>query len=343
MSGSYSSGHEVDAILAQVFVELEQAPDPEQVVEDYCGRYPVHADAIRKACKLDRMLGVSTEPVEAPIPERLGDFRIVRQIAKGGMGIICEAIQEPLGRRVAVKIIRRGRTLPAYRERFLREQRVLARLHQTHIVPVFASGEEEDVQYFAMPFIDGAALHHVVRATMEWHLKQPGSKTPPLSRFVEMATGFQGHSETAAWEGDKDDPGEPAKEAASPDVPTGATSRPPLDVRKTPALSQEYFESVARVMIDVAESLDHAHQHGFVHRDLKPANIMVSPSGESWVIDFGLAGYLNGAAEPRPSLEVLAATNRRFTRGRWAPPATGHRSNASAGRSTKGRMFGASA
>jgi serine/threonine protein kinase len=132
MNDPSSSAHEVDQILAQLFAELEHAPDRETVVGRYCQQYPQYAEALREASELDQILGVSTEEVEPPLPDKLGDFRIIRRIAKGGMGIICEAIQEPLDRRVAVKIIRRGRTDTSHRERFLREQRVLARLHQTH-------------------------------------------------------------------------------------------------------------------------------------------------------------------------------------------------------------------
>src|SRR5262249_61297531 len=124
-----------------------------------------------------------TRPQAEPdIPERLGEFRIVREIGRGGMGRIYEAEQERLKRRVAIKVIRRGRILPEARDRFLREQELLAKLHQTNIVAIHTAGEDGPLQYFAMPYIEGAALHHVVPTVWRLGTPQPGSKTPTLAR-----------------------------------------------------------------------------------------------------------------------------------------------------------------
>ena len=133
---------DADEVLVRFLAELEHAAEPEQVIGAFCARYPDRACELRDMVELRHILDRSATDVDPDIPARLGDFRIVRQIDHGGMGVVCEAIQEPLDRRVVVKIIRHGRTSPESRERFLREQRVLAKLHQTHIVPVFAAGEE---------------------------------------------------------------------------------------------------------------------------------------------------------------------------------------------------------
>ena len=147
--------------------DLESATDPEQVFGEYTATYPHLADQLRAMAGMRRTLERSASPdeLEESQPERLGDFRIVGRIAHGGMGAIYEAIQEPLGRRVAVKIIRgQHRHLSSMLQgRFLREQKVLAQLHHTHIVPIHAAGLEGALQYFAMSYIDGAALHHVVQ------------------------------------------------------------------------------------------------------------------------------------------------------------------------------------
>jgi serine/threonine protein kinase len=108
-----------------------------------------------------------SEPVDDAVPEhigRLGDFQLVRQFARGGMGAIYEAVQEPFGRRVAVKTIRddRRHLSAGARERFFREQEVLARLHHTHMVPIHAEGKEGGLEYFATSYIEGPALQHVV-------------------------------------------------------------------------------------------------------------------------------------------------------------------------------------
>ena len=134
-----------DAYLA-FLKDLDAAADPEKLVEEYAGRYPHLVDELRAMAGMRRALDRSSQPEEdaEPPPDRLGDFRIVRRIAHGGMGEIYEAIQEPLNRRVAVKIIRgrhRHLTGPPQR-RFLREQNVLAQLHHTHIVPIHSAGGE---------------------------------------------------------------------------------------------------------------------------------------------------------------------------------------------------------
>src|SRR6185312_7848675 len=96
--------------------------------------------------------------------KRFGPYRVVRSIGRGGMGEVFEAVEEPLGRRVAIKTIRRSRTTGAsLLLRFDRERRTLARLHHTNIVPIYATGREEDLLYFAMPYLSGASLVQVIK------------------------------------------------------------------------------------------------------------------------------------------------------------------------------------
>ncbi len=109
------------------------------------------------------------------------------------MGTIYEATQEPLGRRVAVKTIRdrRQHLTGTLQVRFLREQRVLAQLHHTHIVPIHAAGHDGALQYFAMSYIDGAALHHVVRTArlheLSAHRNRGHTPTPTLAALAAEA------------------------------------------------------------------------------------------------------------------------------------------------------------
>ena len=221
---------------------------------------------------------------------RLGDFRIVRQIAQGGMGAIYEAVQEPFQRRVAVKTIRgdRRHLSAGARDRFLREQAVLARLHHTHIVPIHAGGKDGDLEYFAMPYIEGAALHHVVRSAWHHGASRPSEETPSLAELARSSSS-----------------GSPEPEAGSPSaettpIETGGDGQPDLGRSKL-SLSTKYLRSVAKVMADAGDALHHAHQAGVIHRDLKPSNIMVDAQEHCWVLDFGLAAYQaaqNGEARP---------------------------------------------
>jgi len=245
------------------------------------------------------------------MPQQLGEFKIIRRIGRGGMGVVYEAEQASLkNRRVAVKVIRKGRISPENRARFLREQEVLARLHQTHIVSIHAAGEQDALQYFAMPFIEGAALHRVVDTALKLETAQSGSKTPSLAELVGMVPAA---SQTAQ-------PPDPIVSTA------GLSDRPLLDTGTTPSearphaaptiqltLSLPYFRSVAQVMADAAEALQHAHDVQIVHRDMKPSNLMVDKAGQCWIIDFGLARYLNTppdnpAPETAPQSDSIAVS-----------------------------------
>ena len=287
-----------DEVLGRFLAELERGANREHLIRTYSLQHPDRAREFREYADLPALLDQAAERADEQHPARLGDFRIVREISHGGMKTVYEAIQEPLERRVAVATIRRGHILPAHRERFLREQRVLARLHQTHIVPIFAAGEAGPIQYFAMPYIEGAALHHVIQIASSTATRGADSQTPSLKKLVHhVLQPLSDNSTTCAASGG------PAPQRAGP-APGGttreSTAPAPAVPLPTPRLSRDYYRSVAKVMADVAESLQHAHEHGFLHRDLKPANIMVDQDERCWLIDFGLAGLLQ---TPDPSTD----------------------------------------
>src|SRR5947209_10852383 len=102
------------------------------------------------------MTSLSDQP---PGNHRLGDFEIVRQIGRGGMGIVYEARQVSLNRKVALKVLSGslGLTTQAV-ERFQREAEAAARLHHTNIVPVYTIGSHDDAHFYAMELIDGPSL-----------------------------------------------------------------------------------------------------------------------------------------------------------------------------------------
>jgi hypothetical protein len=95
--------------------------------------------------------------------ERLGDFRIVRKLGGGGMGIVYEAIQESLGRRVAVKVLPQHALKEKHKlARFRREAQAASQLHHTNIVPVYGIGEHDGIHFYAMQYIDGHGLNEIV-------------------------------------------------------------------------------------------------------------------------------------------------------------------------------------
>jgi serine/threonine protein kinase/Flp pilus assembly protein TadD len=127
------------------------------------------------------------------MPERMGEFRLLREVGSGGMGVVYEAVQEPLGRRVALKVLPFHRLLgPTHLERFQQEARAAGRLHHTNIVPVFGVGEAEGVYYYAMQFIEGRSLDGVLR-----DLKERGTGEAPAALTHHPAFFSQGESSQA--------------------------------------------------------------------------------------------------------------------------------------------------
>jgi eukaryotic-like serine/threonine-protein kinase len=299
------------------FLKDLAAADPEQVIRDYAARYPHLAHELRDVARLQRKLddAKALEPPKPEQPAQLGDFRIIRPIAEGGMGTIYLATQEPLGRRVAVKTIRSpsSHLTGTLQARFLREQKVLAQLHHTHIVPIHAAGNDGTLQYFAMSYIDGAALHHVVRTAWLHESSSDNNRihkpTPTLGALAAAARSSTPNAGTQVPNGSHRD-GQPPLAAVpstttlanvdapryDPQAAEGPPGSPPQHGNGKLILSPEYFRSVARVMLDAAEAVQHAHDARIIHRDLKPSNLMVDTAEHCWVLDFGLAGYLREQA-----------------------------------------------
>ena len=139
--------------LGQFLEESPEAADAESVVRRFAAEYPQWAKDFLEEAVLSRMLATSRAEDAMPDLSELTDFRILRGIAVGGMGVVYEAEQLSLHRRVALKV-RYGQSSPEREAGFEREPRVLARLHQSHIVPIYQSGRCGSWQYFAMAFIE---------------------------------------------------------------------------------------------------------------------------------------------------------------------------------------------
>jgi hypothetical protein len=158
--------------LAQEFAERYRRGE-RPTLDEYVDRLPEMAEEIRE--KFPALVQVEqvendarddahrSSPRPSARPRELGDYRIIREVGRGGMGVVYEAEQISLGRRVALKVLPRHvvgdrKAL----ERFHREAKAAARLHHTNIVPVFQVGQEGDVAFYAMQFIQGQGLDQVI-------------------------------------------------------------------------------------------------------------------------------------------------------------------------------------
>ncbi len=207
----------------------------------------------------------------------LGDFEIVREIGRGGMGVVYEATQVSLHRKVALKVLSGGLGLTATAvRRFRREAEAAASLHHTNIVPVYTTGEQDGTHFYAMELVDGPSLDLVIRQA-----RQQDTGAPALVAADAGASSQEG--------------GLPSQLAATvahvkgPDSPSPS----PAGLSSSSLTSDGHdFDDVARMVAEVADALEYAHKSGVVHRDIKPSNLLLSPDGRLSVNDFGLARML---------------------------------------------------
>ena len=195
------------------------------------------------------------------IPKSVHEFQIVREIGRGGMGIVYEAHQPSLHRTVALKILP---TLVASDERrlerFQREAQATARLRHSNIASVFGSGHDGKLHYIAMDYIDGVSLS----------LKSRSSQPTNADDQCPAAAIFN--------DGDLD--------------------RCPDQLRTIAEIDNDQrYDIIARIGREAGNALDYAHQQGILHRDIKPSNLMLDRKGRAWLLDFGLARGLDEITE----------------------------------------------
>lgn len=255
-------------------------------VQAFLREFPEHQEVLRARLATLHSVGLvsgASVPKDG-VPERLGEFRLQEKLGGGGMGVVYVAEQESLGRRVALKLVRPDLLyFPGARERFQREVQSIARLSHPAIVPVYSVGEDAGIPWFAMELVHGATANECIevvahRTPRELRAEDLGNA---VSEVLTKRQNALGKSESAAGivrerpsaRGDSDSR-----------VVRGESSETSLRT-----FHGSWPAACARVLLQAAEAVSHAHERGVLHRDLKPSNLMLTRSGRVLLFDFGLA------------------------------------------------------
>jgi eukaryotic-like serine/threonine-protein kinase len=336
------TGRDPIEMLAEEFVARRRRGERVSV-DDFASEYPELADDLR-ALLPALVMTERLEPIEDQDPTgsvggqsavlatgldrpmaQLGDYRILREIGRGGMGVVYAAYQESMDRQVALKILPGNARLgPDQIERFRIEARSAGRLHHGNIVPVYGVGEHEGVHFYAMQFIEGHGLDAILRDLRRIRGGTLGSiATPPAGQTTWVSTSRSepaaapgpdesggadgalfsaiaaGLVQTITVSGTKDalatgDAAPASDESAGRHLPEStapADEVPSLGSasRLSTAPDSQYHRSVTRIGLQVADALAYAHQQGVLHRDIKPSNLLLDAAGNVWITDFGLA------------------------------------------------------
>ncbi|MFO0943389.1 MAG: serine/threonine-protein kinase [Pirellulales bacterium] len=232
--------------------------------------------------------------------KQIGPYKIIREVGRGGMGIVFAAIHEGLGRQVAIKV------LPTplvdgdqHVERFHREAQAAAKLHHTNIVSVFGAGEGTGFHYYVMDYVDGEPLNRVIErlrsltaggrrlsdiSSLTLYSTQPlSTPTAPLGNAITspnaIAQTMSGNPSTS-----QTDSQNPVVSDISISLESSSTS-----TATRIGNEKNRFRWAARLALQMADALSHAHTAGILHRDVKPSNMILDRAGRIWITDFGLA------------------------------------------------------
>ncbi|OYP33911.1 serine/threonine protein kinase [Rhodopirellula sp. MGV] len=261
---------DVEDPLVMAVKEFTQVIESGQAisVDSFLEKYTDIADDLRPALEGLLMLHGAGESVASPtkssdqefVGQPVGDFQILSELGRGGMGIVYEALQLSLGRKVALKVLPFASALDEVRlQRFRNEAHAAAALHHTNIVPVYAVGCDRGVHYFAMQLIDGETLAELTRRLrLDMDVKSNSSAGASRSGQTPI------------------DQTRPARSSTQGTFPSSH--------RRT-----QHYRRTVKMIVEAALAIEHAHAYGVIHRDIKPGNLIRDRMGKVWVTDFGLA------------------------------------------------------
>ncbi|HWL93304.1 MAG TPA: protein kinase, partial [Phycisphaerae bacterium] len=195
-------------------------------------------------------------------PCSVGDYEILKEIGRGGQGIVYQARQPNTGRLVALKRVSAGVfATEVMRQRFEREVEAAAALDHPNIVTVYGSESIDGQSVLVMQWVDGV----------------------PIDRWAREKTRHEG-TEARRHKGEDGESVERCREGEAP-----AESRQNMAVQSGGHATGRNIREILELFVQVCDAIQHAHQRGIIHRDIKPSNILVDMDDRPHVLDFGLA------------------------------------------------------
>lgn len=293
MAAQTTSSNQLDDLVGQAvgeyFQYLESGKQPQ--LSEFVERYPEIRELLKTVIPAlqaaEGASGVVNDAMDASDDHKqLGDFRILRQIGRGGMGIVYEADQISMKRRVALKVLPLAGLVDDMKiRRFQNEVRAVAALDHPNIVSVYMIGQERGVHYYAMRLIRGRSLSEVISSLRQVRDEGDGLDGATISHVtdahrIDDLRGAHGDESTVQDTRQLDEDG--GARSAEAITHTNSSTIPHSSKR-------EYFRSVVALGIQAASALQHAHEQGIIHRDIKPGNLLLDDSAKLYVTDFGLA------------------------------------------------------
>lgn len=279
---------QVDEIVTAAMVEARagRRVDVDAIVSEHSAIGEELRLALGGVASLERAASrTERELAQDNLPASIGPYEVVRELGRGGMGLVYEARDDSLDRRVAIKVLTAQVSgNRAFVERFKREAHAAARLEHPNVVPVYGVDEANGQHYFAMKYVDGYGLD----ALTSLYSKSQGRVASGSSEASAL-----GNDDPEASESRKDRARRRAIASDLADGRLGHFEGQSGDARRNdlelPSLGRSYHRNVARIGLGVASALGYAHERGVLHRDVKPGNILLDGQGHVWVADFGLA------------------------------------------------------
>ena len=283
----------LEVLLSRFMDEHRRGLNPS--IDDYAQRFSFMETEIREyfpvvvameRWKGDSELAWNRLPDRFPLTQ-LGDCRIVREIGRGGMGVVFEAVQEKVRRRVAVKVLAwRYPDSTRWRQRFECEAQTVAKLNHRNIVSIFSFGEQDGYWYFVMPFVDGVGLDWIISRLCQ-------DRGVVYAEEITRRRVHDAQPEDQAKDAESTGGADGASWQWTPQLATGKSDGTRSENR---VIRRDSWRTMARIGFQVAQSLHYAHRQSTLHNDIKPANLLLDASGHVWVTDFGLAEPLRDEA-----------------------------------------------